>query len=64
MVAMAMNVIFGVQTMNVVNSNIGILINNYIALKTLTIVKNNFRSPFQSSTTKILTNQLLESEWG
>ena len=60
---MAINGNFGVLTMNVVNTIVRTPIKDYIGLLTLTIVKSNIRSPIQSTTTKKLTNQPLESEW-
>ena len=50
--------------MNNVISIVRIPIKDYIGLLTLTIVKSNVRSPIQYSTTKKLTNQLLESDKG
>ena len=60
---MTMNDNFGILTKNVVNSIVRIPINNYIGLLTISIVKSNVRGPIQSSTTKKLTNQVLETEW-
>ena len=62
---MTMNGNSGVVTINVVSSIIGITIKDYNAagLLALTIVKSNVRSPIQSSKTKKLTDQPLESEW-
>ena len=61
-VAMAMKGNARILPMNVVNSIVMIPIKDYIGLLTLTIVKSNVGNPIQSSTTKKLTNQLLELE--
>ena len=59
-VAMTIDGYIGVLIMNVVNSIVRFPIKDFIGLLTLTLVIGNVRSPMQSSTTKTLTNQLLD----
>ena len=54
-----MNGILGVLSINVGNSNVRILVKDYIGPLTLTIDESNVRSQKK----KKLTNQLLVSEW-